>query len=535
MEDKGSKESLKVFVRVRPFLERELKNGNSFPVIDVQESEKELHAYEFLCPDLDGEDKVREMLMNPKHFQVHSHYYDMVFDDKTDQEKVYESTAASCLDYLLKGYNSTIIAYGQTGTGKTHTMEGNPADESKRGLIPRVLNDLFIKTKVEEDETPYKLTASYVQIYNENLSDLLSPSSKKNFNIREDRFKGIYVDNLSERELTCPDTAFQMFLSGAQTRVSASTKMNDLSSRSHAIFIIRMERKIDKDHKIFAKLNLVDLAGSERIRITGAKGQRLAECKRINQSLGELSNVIASLTKKNSTHIPYRNSKLTRLLEDSLGGNSHTSFIATVSPAHESFSETLSTLKFASRAKNIKNVIKLNKKNTRVKPINIFKKYDMKMKTMREIQGVPVDEMGIHEMDMPFMENNEFEEELYEDELEKYKDLLLKQRDVLITVTNKLHTKDEIIKTLTVENEELKSKNKKLKESNSTPKPVMNGSNGNVTNGFSAQTKTDIKEMKVEVDSIIAALTQQNESLDLQDIASSILNVQRIVAKLSEK
>ena len=460
MEDKGSKESLKVFVRVRPFLQRELNNGNSFPVIDVQQCERELHAYEFLCPDLDGEDKVREMLMNPKHFQVHSHYYDQVFDDKSNQEKVYESTASNCLEYLLRGYNSTIIAYGQTGTGKTHTMEGNPNDEDKKGLIPRVLKDLFVRTKVPEGEAPYKLTASYVQIYNENLNDLFDPASKKNFNIREDKYKGIFVENLTEKNLSCPETAFDLFSMGAQTRVSASTKMNDLSSRSHAIFIIRMERKIDKDHKIFAKLNLVDLAGSERIRITGARGQRLAECKKINQSLGELSNVIASLTKKKSTHIPYRNSKLTRLLEDSLGGNSHTSFIATVSPAHESFSETLSTLKFASRAKNIKNVIKLNKKNTRVKPLNIFKKYDMKMKTMREIQGLPSYDVESTDIDTPFMENLEFEEELYEDELEKYKELLLKQRDVLITVTNKLNTKDEIIKTLTKENEELKKKKK---------------------------------------------------------------------------
>lgn len=244
--------------------------------------------------------------------------------------------------------------------------------------------------------------------------------------------------------------------------------MNDISSRSHAIFIIRMEKKVDEDHKIFAKLNLVDLAGSERIRITGAKGQRLAECKKINQSLGELSNVIASLTKKKNTHIPYRNSKLTRILEDSLGGNSYTSFIATVSPAHESFSETLSTLKFASRAKNIKNVIRLNKKNTRVKPQNIFKKYDMKMRTLRELQGIPYeDPESQKEVGQGFMEDFQFEEEHYEDELEKYKELLLKQRDVLITVTNKLNTKDEIIRTLRKEKDRLKGENEKLKrESN---------------------------------------------------------------------
>lgn len=223
-----------------------------------------------------------------------------------------------------------------------------------------------------------------------------------------------------------------------------------------------MEKKIDEDHKIFAKLNLVDLAGSERIRITGAKGQRLAECKKINQSLGELSNVIASLSRKKSTHIPYRNSKLTRILEDSLGGNSYTSFIATVSPAHESFNETLSTLKFASRAKSIKNVVKLNKKNTRVKPQNIFKKYDLKMRTLRELRGLDVNEEE-REIGEGFMEDFKFEEEHYEDELEKYKELLLKQRDVLITVTNKLNVKDELIKNLRKEKDQLKRENEKLK------------------------------------------------------------------------
>lgn len=157
------------------------------------------------------------------------------------------------------------------------------------------------------------------------------------------------------------------------------------------------------------------------------------------------------MTKKRPKHIPYRNSKLTRLLEDSLGGNSFTSFIATVSPAHESFSETLSTLKFASRAKYIKNTVRLNKKNLKVKPMNIFKKYDLKMRTLRGLQGLPddhYDDENFHGGLSPQGEmNHEFENDTYEDEVEKYKDLLLKQRDVLITVTNKLNTKDDIIKT----------------------------------------------------------------------------------------
>lgn len=259
MQDKAQTETLRVFVRVRPFLPRELKNGSSFPVIDVQETEKELHAYEFLCPELDSEAKVREMLLNPKHFQVHSHTYDFVFDDKAEQSKIYSKSTEQCLDYLLNGYNSTIIAYGQTGTGKTYTMEGNPTTPETKGLIPRVLEDLFVKMETGEDEEPFKVTASYVQIYNENLSDLLEPTNKGPLNIRQDKYRGMVVENISEKPLESCKEALEMLARGCKTRVSASTKMNDVSSRSHAIFIIRMERKIDKNHKVIYYKNLYTL------------------------------------------------------------------------------------------------------------------------------------------------------------------------------------------------------------------------------------------------------------------------------------
>ena len=214
MDSTPTKANLCVYVRVRPFLSRELENGSSFPVIDVQENKKELHAYEFLCPDLDSETKVREMLQNPKHFQVHSHLYDCVFDDKSDQESVYKQTALNCLEYLLKGFNSTIIAYGQTGTGKTFTMEGNQNDQNLKGLIPRVLEDIFVRKQLNEGEEKFQITASYVQIYNETLSDLLLNGKKKGLMIREDKFKGMYVDGLSEQELTSAKQALELLYEG---------------------------------------------------------------------------------------------------------------------------------------------------------------------------------------------------------------------------------------------------------------------------------------------------------------------------------
>ena len=214
MDSTPTKANLCVYVRVRPFLSRELQNGSSFPVIDVQENKRELHAYEFLCPDLDSESKVRQMLKNPKHFQVHSHAYDHVFDDKSDQETVYALTASNCLEYLIKGFNSTIIAYGQTGTGKTHTMEGDQKDKTQKGLIPRVLEDIFVRMNTDQDDEKFHITASYVQIYNETLSDLLLNGKKKGLMIREDKYKGMYVDGLSEQELTSPEQALDLLYQG---------------------------------------------------------------------------------------------------------------------------------------------------------------------------------------------------------------------------------------------------------------------------------------------------------------------------------
>ena len=185
---------------------------------------------------------------------------------------------------------------------------------------------------------------SYLQIYNEIITDLLS-KEKQSLMIREDKKRGIFVEGLTEWPVSSSDQIMKMMRRGAQSRPTASTKMNEVSSRSHAIFVVTIERAEKKEgittHSI-GKLNFVDLAGSERIRVTGATGQRLEECKKINQSLAALGNVISALSSRASrSHIPYRNSKLTRLLEDSLGGNCKTTMIANISPAIESFTESV--------------------------------------------------------------------------------------------------------------------------------------------------------------------------------------------------
>jgi hypothetical protein len=253
-----------------------------------------------------------------------------------------------------------------------------------------------------KNKTKFLLRASYLQIYNEVISDLLTPD-RTNLQIREDNKKGVYVGDLSEFVVKTPQDIYTLMERGAQIRATGSTRLNELSSRSHAVFIIICEqsetkyvdengREVDEDYtrgqnvevrqafKI-GKLNLVDLAGSERVRFSGATGQRLEESKKINQSLSALGNVIAALIDtKGRQHIPYRDSKLTRLLEDSLGGNCKTTMMAMISPALEAFSESLSTLKFAHRAKSIKNEAHINED---LDHRMLLRKYERELKQLR--------------------------------------------------------------------------------------------------------------------------------------------------------
>lgn len=234
------------------------------------------------------------------------------------------------------------------------------------------------------------IRVSYLQIYNEFISDLLK-NSRCNLQIREDKRKGVFVEGLSEWAVRSPCEIYRLLKKGTQTRATAATKVNDVSSRSHAVFIITVEQmkmlesdsgdEVHKQIKV-GKLNLVDLAGSERLSITGATGKRLEECKKINQSLSALGNVISALTDpKSRSHIPYRDSKLTRLLEDSLGGNCKTTMMAMVSPAFNAFAESLSTLKFANRAKNIQNNAKINED---VDDRALLRKYEAELKALRK-------------------------------------------------------------------------------------------------------------------------------------------------------
>ena len=360
-------DNLKVAIRIRPPLKREIEKNLTFrPITIVDKENHSLSLEEYLGSELDESKILDELIKNRKMFQPHRFTFDEVFDIGTSQEEVFDVAAKPAVNSVLEGYNSTIFAYGQTGTGKTFTMEGftyNNLDKC-RGIIPRCIESIFsyIESNSNKD-TKFIIRAAYLQIYNEMISDLLNPNNtNKNLNIREDKQKGLFVDNLSEFAVRSPSDIYTLLERGASFREVSNTFMNDVSSRSHAVFMITVEQLINSNVNIkkqvtkIGKLNLVDLAGSERTRVTGATGKQLQESKKINKSLSALGNVINALTDpKERKHIPYRDSKLTRLLEDSLGGNCKTTMIATISPAYSSFNESLSTLNFAKRAKNIKN------------------------------------------------------------------------------------------------------------------------------------------------------------------------------------
>ncbi|KAM1807369.1 hypothetical protein ACFX11_030396 [Malus domestica] len=296
--------------------------------------------------------------------------FDIVADENVSQEQLFKVAGLPMVDNCMIGYNSCMFAYGQTGSGKTHTMLGDIEGGTGRhsvncGMTPRVFGYLFSRIQKEkeagrDEKLKFICKCSFLEIYNEQILDLLDPSSN-NLQIREDIKKGVYVENLKEVEVTSARDVIQQLIQGAANRKVAATNMNHASSRSHSVFTCIIESKRECQgvtHHRFARLNLVDLAGSERQKSSGAEGERLKEATNINKSLSTLGLVIMNLVNMSngkSLHVPYRDSKLTFLLQDSLGGNSKTIIIANISPSSCCSLETLSTLKFAQRAKFIKN------------------------------------------------------------------------------------------------------------------------------------------------------------------------------------
>ena len=303
---------------------------------------------------------------------------DAVLSDAASQQQVFDLTARNVLDKVLKGFNGCVFAYGQTGSGKTFSMLGGDDGEATAGIIPRSCAELFDSTRADRTRT-YLIKGTFLEVYQERLRDLLAPQistelpggSRRNNNlqIRHDKAlggKGIYVTGVRERLLSGVEDVLALLKEGTQRRVVGTTNMNAHSSRSHAVLSLIVSSQDIDDNEGFtrrvAKFHMVDLAGSERAKATGATGDRLKEGASINTSLSALGNVVNALTAKGSRgHIPYRDSKLTRLLQDSLGGNAFTCMLCCVSPAKMNAPETASSLRFAVRTKQIENKAVVNR------------------------------------------------------------------------------------------------------------------------------------------------------------------------------
>ncbi|XP_022822267.1 kinesin-like protein KIF21B isoform X2 [Spodoptera litura] len=318
--------------------------------------------------------------------------FDYAFEPSCCQQAVYDTCVRKLVEAALDGYNATVLAYGQTGSGKTYTMgsgwegEGD-GDEERRGIIPRAIRDLFAGAEARADEAraqgqlppEFSVQAQFIELYNEDIVDLLDPAkdpfAKGALRITEDGCGGVRIVGASMRAVRGAQEALGALRAGALARTTAATNMNSSSSRSHAVFTLLLRQRrlapdqdtsVDREadseapeqyETLTAKFHFVDLAGSERLKRTGATGERAKEGISINCGLLALGNVISALGDRSRKvlHVPYRDSKLTRLLQDSLGGNSNTVMIACVSPSDRDFMETLNTLKYANRARNIKN------------------------------------------------------------------------------------------------------------------------------------------------------------------------------------
>ncbi|XP_029410064.1 kinesin-like protein KIF3A isoform X3 [Nannospalax galili] len=346
-EKPESCDNVKVVVRCRPLNERE-KSMCYRQAVSVDEMRGAITVH-----------KTDSSNEPPKTFT-----FDTVFGPESKQLDVYNLTARPIIDSVLEGYNGTIFAYGQTGTGKTFTMEGVRAVPELRGIIPNSFAHIFGHIAKAEGDTRFLVRVSYLEIYNEEVRDLLGKDQTQRLEVKERPDVGVYIKDLSAYVVNNADDMDRIMTLGHKNRSVGATNMNEHSSRSHAIFTITIEcseKGVDGNmHVRMGKLHLVDLAGSERQAKTGATGQRLKEATKINLSLSTLGNVISALVDGKSTHVPYRNSKLTRLLQDSLGGNSKTMMCANIGPADYNYDETISTLRYANRAKNIKNKARIN-------------------------------------------------------------------------------------------------------------------------------------------------------------------------------
>lgn len=441
---KDKNQNIQVFIRLRPLNQRE-RDIKSLGVIEVVNN--------------------REVVVRQSQQTNHTKKFtfDRAFAPNASQLQVYQEVVSPLIEEVLNGYNCTVFAYGQTGTGKTHTMVGEHTgsdthwqNDPLAGIIPRALSQLFDELRLTNTE--YTVRVSYLELYNEELFDLLSTSEDNSkLRIYEDvtRKGSNIVNGLEEVTVFNKNEVYKIMAQGQERKRVASTLMNAQSSRSHTVFtiVVHMKENSPEGEELMkiGKLNLVDLAGSENISKAGsdnpAKKERARECVNINQSLLTLGRVITALVERHP-HIPYRESKLTRILQESLGGRTKTSIIATISPGHKDLEETMSTLEYAHRAKNIQNKPEVNQKMTKKA---ILKEYAEEIDRLKRDLQATRDKNGVYLASDTFAEMTLKEEE----QRKEIQELLLKKRAMEEEKEKMEAVFQELNETLETKNNEL--------------------------------------------------------------------------------
>ena len=483
--------------------------------------------------------------------------FDHIFQPQAPQEEVFDFTGRQTVDAFFEGYNATIFAYGQTGSGKTHTMMGPSSeklrgfcdDPEEQGLIPRIAEAIFDCVAEASGDMIFQITCTYVEIYLEKMRDLLYPGGSSQLTIHEEQDGSMYIQGARIEPVGCVEDMMDLMREGAANRVVASTMMNQGSSRSHSIFIIKLvQTNMETQEKKTSKLHLVDLAGSEKVGKTEAEGQQLEEAKNINKSLSTLGLVINHLTKSRrpgeKVHVPYRDSKLTRLLQDSLGGNSRTTLIICCSTSSWNADETVSTLRFGDRAKQIKNKPRVNKEMSVAQLTQLLRQAEAEIAKRDDIirrlrSGQSVDLSSV-EVDM---ENASTTHEMMEltarvEELEDKLRSSEERNESLRESFSDFEAQEALIQAL---KEELRAKKEELAESDREQDRLRFQVSEhlalieNLTIG-NTKLQTDVENVRELLATVKAELNKQEaKQLDEKDYELSISQLQLQIANLQEE